>query len=347
MREKNYQLEVLRVISCINVVLIHVCNLYSRSFGNISDGEYVFSVILNAMARTSVPIFFMISGATSLGSNYDMKKYAKKVINMALVLIVASVLYRIWNIIYFDRAYDYLDIFKTPTKLHLWYLYAYLGIMIMLPFLQSMFRNLDKKFEILYVVIWFVALIAYRVLYRLDMSIAYPLPLVGTTYYVGYFVLGHLINKYLKEIKIPKSVLYIIRYGSLIATITFMCYGSFSRNVHYDWYWQYRALFIALQSIAMFILIAKKEPKKRRIFGCDIVTNIAKISFMIYLIHPFFLDIIKTELHYEKWSAYVAIPVFALMTFACAVIVALVIGFIKGKIMVATNHIREERMKDR
>ena len=85
MKEKNYQLEVLRVISCINVILIHVCNLYSRSFGEITDGEYVFSVILNAMARTSVPIFFMISGATSLGSNYDFKKYVKKVVNMAVV----------------------------------------------------------------------------------------------------------------------------------------------------------------------------------------------------------------------------------------------------------------------
>lgn len=343
MREKNYQLEVLRVISCINVVLIHVCNLYSRSFGNISDGEYVFSVILNAMARTSVPIFFMISGQTSLGSNYDMKKYAKKVINMALVLLVASILYRIWNIIYFDRAYDYLDIFKTPTKLHLWYLYAYLGIMIMLPFLQSMFRNLDKKFEILFVVIWFIFIVAYRVLDRLEMSIGYPLPIIGSTYYVGYFVLGHLIGKYLNEIQISKVLLNVIRYGSLLATVLFMCYGSFSRGKHYDWYWQYRALFIALSSIAMFILIAKRTPKKRLLFGRDFVTDIAKISFMIYLIHPFFLDIIKTELAYEKWSAYVAIPLFTFMTFVCAVIGAFVIGFVKGRMLAITKYFKKEK----
>lgn len=332
MKEKNYQLEVLRVISCINVVLIHVCNLYSRSFGTISDGEYVFSVILNAMARTSVPIFFMISGATSLGSNYDFKKYVKKVVHMAAVLLVTSVLYRIWNIVYFDRAYDYHDIFDTPTKLHLWYLYAYLGIMIMLPFLQRMFRDLEKKYEILFVVIWFVFIVAYRVLDRLNMDIGYPLPIIGSTYYVGYFVLGHLICKYLKEIKIKRVWLYVIWYGSLLTTILLMCYGSFSRNKHYDWYWQYRALFIALSSIAMFLLIASAIPKKRTIFGRDLVTDIARLSFMIYLIHPFFLDIIKTELSYSKWSAYVAIPVFTLMTFVCAIITAAVITFIKGKI---------------
>lgn len=333
MKEKNYQLEVLRVISCINVVLIHVCNLYSRSFGEISDGEYVFSVIFNAMARTSVPVFFMISGATILGSHYDFKKYIKKVVNMAAVLLIASVLYRIWNIIYFDRAYDYHDIFDTPTKLHLWYLYAYLGIMIMLPFLQSMFRNLEKKYEILFVVIWFIFIVAYRVLDRLNMDIGYPLPIIGSTYYVGYFVLGHLICKYLKEIKIKRVWLSVIRYGSLLTTILLMCYGSFSRGKHYDWYWQYKALFIALQSIAMFILIAGREPKKRTIFGKDLVAEIAKLSFMIYLIHPFFLDIIKTEFVYEKWSAYVAIPIFAFLTFVCALIAAALIAFCKGKIL--------------
>lgn len=343
MKEKNYQLEVLRVISCINVVLIHVCNLYSRSFGEIGQGEYVFSVILNAMARTSVPIFFMISGATSLGSHYDMKKYAKKVINMAAVVVVASVLYRIWNIVYFDRAYDYHDLFLTPTKLHLWYLYAYLGILIMLPFLQSMFRTLEKKYEILFVVIWFVFLVAYRVLDRLDMSIGYPLPIIGSTYYVGYFVIGHLINKYLKEIKIPTVWLYVIRYGSLITTVIMMCYGSFSRNKHYDWYWQYRALFIALQSIAMFLLIARRKPQKRKIFGRDLVTDIAKLSFIIYLIHPFFLDILKTVFPYQKMSAYYAIPLGVLCTFLCAFGAALIIAFIKGKLLELISRFRNRK----
>ena len=110
-----------------------------------------------------------------------------------------------------------------------------------------------------------------------------------------------------------------------------MCYGSFSRNKHYDWYWQYRALFIALQSIAMFILIASAVPKKRIIFGRDFIKDIATLSFMIYLIHPFFLDIIKTELDYEKYSPYVAIPLGTLMTFVCAYLAAAVIAFVKGK----------------
>ena len=69
----------------------------------------------------------------------------------------------------------------------------------------------------------------------------------------------------------------------------------------------------------------------------DFVTVIARLSFMIYLIHPFFLDLIKTELHYTKWSTYAAIPVFTLMTFGCAWLAAAMIAFIKGKFKLLTT----------
>ena len=127
MKEKNYQLEVLRVISCINVILIHVCNIYSRSFGSISDVDFVFATFLNCMARTSVPIFFMISGATSLNRVYDTKKYLSKICGIGGTLLASSLFYYFWNLILFKRSYNFLDFFETPVKAHLWYLYAFLG----------------------------------------------------------------------------------------------------------------------------------------------------------------------------------------------------------------------------
>ena len=93
----------------------------------------------------------------------------------------------------------------------------------------------------------------------------------------------------------------------------------------------------------MFILIASAVPKKRTVFGRDLVEDIARLSFMIYLIHPFFLDIIKTELDYTKWSAYVAIPVGALMTFICALIAAAVIAFVKGKCLAIINNANKRK----
>ena len=67
MKEKNYNLELIRLISFILVIVIHVTNYFCRAYGEITQGEYIFSLALDTAARVSVPCFFMISGALLLG----------------------------------------------------------------------------------------------------------------------------------------------------------------------------------------------------------------------------------------------------------------------------------------
>ena len=67
MKEKNYNLELVRMISFILVIAIHVSNYFCRAYGRIPQGEYLFSLVIDTVARLSVPCFFMISGALLLG----------------------------------------------------------------------------------------------------------------------------------------------------------------------------------------------------------------------------------------------------------------------------------------
>ena len=61
--KRDYSLDFLRVVACILVIVIHVANVYCRAFTSIEQVNYVGAVIFNAIARISVPVFFMISGA--------------------------------------------------------------------------------------------------------------------------------------------------------------------------------------------------------------------------------------------------------------------------------------------
>ena len=65
MKEKNYNLELIRMISFIFVIVIHVSNYYCRAYGDITIGEYSFSLLLNLLARISVPCFFHDYRSTS------------------------------------------------------------------------------------------------------------------------------------------------------------------------------------------------------------------------------------------------------------------------------------------
>lgn len=78
MQQKSYNIELLRAMSFVMVIIIHVANCFCRAYEFISTGEYLFSLTLNTLSRVSVPCFFMISGALLLGRNEPMKKSLKR-----------------------------------------------------------------------------------------------------------------------------------------------------------------------------------------------------------------------------------------------------------------------------
>ena len=63
--QRNFHLDQMRVIACIMVIAIHVCNIYNRAFPDLPHTDYIIAALINAASRVSVPIFFMISGALS------------------------------------------------------------------------------------------------------------------------------------------------------------------------------------------------------------------------------------------------------------------------------------------
>ena len=100
MKEKNYNLELVRMISFILVIAIHVSNYFCRAYGKIPQGEYLFSLVIDTVARLSVPCFFMISGALLLGRDEPIKKHIHRVVRFVIALIVWSAVYYFWNIYY-------------------------------------------------------------------------------------------------------------------------------------------------------------------------------------------------------------------------------------------------------
>ena len=97
MNQKNYNLEIIRMISFLMVIAIHIANYYCRAYERISSGEYYFSLLINTISRVSVPCFFMLSGALLLGRQDTMKKSLYRAKNMLLKLAVWSIAFYLFN----------------------------------------------------------------------------------------------------------------------------------------------------------------------------------------------------------------------------------------------------------
>lgn len=199
MAQKNYNIELTRMLAFLMVIAIHVTNYFCRAYGEISTGEYLFSLIIDTASRVSVPCFFMITGALLLGRQEPLEKHIRRLIRFFIVLIVWSLIYWVWNTFYMGTDVDLSQILYTPTEAHLWYLYAMIPIYCVMPFFQVMCRHMDERLECAFLILITAAAIVNYIVSLQKEEVYYDLPIIGDRIYSYYIFIGYYIAKYRKK----------------------------------------------------------------------------------------------------------------------------------------------------
>lgn len=311
MREKNYNLELIRTVSFVLVIVIHVSNYFCRAFGKISIGEYGFSLILDTLTRVSVPCFFMLSGALLLGREEPAENSWKRMFRIVLPLLFWSIVYYLWNLYYMGTEFELYEIFWVPTEAHLWYLYALIPIYLVLPFFQILIRNLNLKMEKILLMIGMITVLVNWGLSIFGGELYYDIPLFGDRVYAFYFFLGYYLKKYQNHRWVRNGKLLLIFIVSNVLNIGLTMFLSVITEDHMEHTLEYGFPLIVISSAAFFLwmlrlgdgkLQLKAQTRKR-------IDNWCACSFGIYLIHILFLDHYKKYAEAEAVSAYIAIPV--------------------------------------
>ncbi len=168
MKEKRLDFEVLRLIAIFGVVFNHS---QERGFElymvqNVSPVNYCASLLLGILCKISVPLFFMVSGGLLLHREEPLSAVLKKRASRILIALIlfSGILYLFWiRWGYVDPSpLDFIKRFWSEgISAPYWYLYAYLGAMLMLPLLRPLARNMsDTTFQYmisLYVILFGVA----------------------------------------------------------------------------------------------------------------------------------------------------------------------------------------------
>ena len=154
MKEKDEKLDVLRVMSMFLVIIIHLANYYCRAYHVISIPSYIGAIIFNAIARVSVPIFFMISGALLLSKPYDAKKNIARIKKMLITTILFTIVYLLWDHFFMGKKITHIiGLLTTPERSMLWFLYAIIAIYIALPFTKCMVDNMKEREDKLFIIL--------------------------------------------------------------------------------------------------------------------------------------------------------------------------------------------------
>ncbi len=309
---REYSFDILRTISMIMVIIIHVSNIYCRKYDFISSQSYIFSLIFNTISRVSVPIFFMISGALLFNRNFDKKKYMKRIIKFLILIIVWDLIYLIWEYLYLGIKYNKLYmLFVQPYRAHLWFLYTIIILYALQPILKYLLNKANSLIKIGLFILW--------ITFSTLSMYSYIISQVFTIFsYIGYFIIGHYLYQYIQKQNLEKYnvvaiFMLLLSYG---ASIYLNYKSSLQLDTFYNIFFAYRTPYIMLCSFILLILIYNKfhssKPNKMIMFFSD-------ISLGVYLIHGIFLDITSNIFDYAKINSLIGIPLFSLTIFICSI----------------------------
>ena len=311
--EREYSFDVLRTISMIMVITIHVSNVYCRNFDIISSNSYLISLIFNTISRISVPLFFMISGALLLNRNFSKTKYLNRLIKYLILIFAWDIIYLFWEYFFLDIDYDQLfRLFFTPYRAHLWFLYSILVIYAVQPILKITLTKANKGIKVILFLIWFL-------LSTLSMYSNVIAKYFTIFSYIGYFCIGKYLYDFVKEQDLKKyNIISIIMLVFLYTGSIYLNFVASKRfNMFYNTFFAYRTPYIIFATFIFFILIYNiyhsKKPNK-------IILLLSNLSLGVYLIHGIYLDITCKLFNYSNINSLLGIPLFTVIIFILSIV---------------------------
>ena len=321
-KTREYAFDILRVISMVMVIIIHIANVYCRNFGFISNSSYLIALILNTICRVSVPIFFMISGALLLDRNFNKEKYFKRVIKYVVLIIVWDIIYLVWEYFYLGITYDKLyKLILDPYRAHLWFLYTILVLYALQPLFKIIMDKSNTKIKIILLLTWIGLSLG-------SMLNSYIASFFTIFSYIGYFIIGKYLYDFIKKYDFRKYNLTLIIIMIICYLFSIIMNYSLSMNLNkfYNMFFAYRTPFIMFSSFALFTLIISNYKKD----GLNkFITTLSDLSLGVYLIHGIFLDVTVKVFIYGTINSVIGIPIFTVIIFALSVFFTYIMKKIK------------------
>ena len=151
----NYTyINVLRIIAAFFVIFNHSGDygFYLYTFYPCGSVQYWVYLAFSIFSKVSVPLFFLISGALLLNKPDESLKdlWSRRIVKMIIPLVVFSLVYYFYILYWSGEPFSLkrfaLTLYSSDWMHHLWYMYAYISFLIVLPFLRSMVKNLSDKY---------------------------------------------------------------------------------------------------------------------------------------------------------------------------------------------------------
>lgn len=283
MKPRYLYLDIIRIIACFMVVVMH-----SMRGGENANG--IIYVALDTFAKPCNALFFMTSGALLLpvktGGRLFLSKRLSKVI---IPCILWTIIYNITKVAWSDQSIIETGLllinipFSDKAYGILWFIYVLIGLYLVAPIISPWLQSTSHKNVKAALIIWCFSLIFLIFRNYIYIPANEKQMLYYFSGYIGYFILGYYLHRYhprMNNLLVFTLILLPYLIALIIRTPLFSEINPWSVL-------GYLSFFTALCAFAWFIAIQRLSPLCNVINHTTkrFITRLSNLTFGVYLTH--------------------------------------------------------------
>lgn len=331
MKKWYINMDYLRIACAFAIVTLHVTSAaltYAESPSKVATVAMQISTILMAWA---VPCFFMLTGFLWLGNDKwcSYRTIAKHVLKFLIVLFTIGLFYALLEIVFTTQVISIGSVIKALSNVlsgklwdHMWYVYAVIGVYLVLPLIKPFFRESKLLDDLIVVSLSFTYTILLPYV-KLVLGYSVPVSFIASGW-VFYVMLGGLFGKY-QAFFIDRKRMTSLTCVLLIVFSNLGIILKYIANPGFDVV-SYTSLSVALTASSVLVLATVQK-------GCEkwaakgLVLRLSSCCWGIYLIHPLFINLMIKLFKFNPidYFWYISIPITCVIMFSLSAVVTWVL----------------------
>ena len=301
-REKTY-LDVIKILAIFFVIYNHTGQSGFFRFSELQRGNvfYLLYMVLAAVCKVAVPLFLMVSGALLGGKQESIRElFKKRIVRYGIILIAFSMVCYLYDTarngswIYFDILKFFRKIYSEPIVSSYWFMYMYITLLVILPFLRPMVCHMSKSaFQYLFVLqIVFRSLLPMLEYIFLRDEYHVNIDVLFVTDIIFYFAMGY----YYEHIREESDEKY--DKGLLVLAILMILCTCFM--IHYEagltGEYTERFIIVFLAGPTIFIFQTIRKVCRKHFAGVksrQMIASMGSCIFIIYLTEYILRDLLE------------------------------------------------------
>lgn len=308
-KTRNINLDLIKVLACIGVVLLH-----TTMIGFKDTGSWNLLAYLYYLGTYSIPLFFMVNGYLLLGKRNITYSYILEKVKWILITVSS------WNTIVWLLKRDFA---VNPVKkiigsmvqkgyfFQFWFFGALILIYLCLPILKNF---LNSKRSYLYIL---SLLISIGLIFELTNIIiqtplqSYVIQTFRLWTWFFYYILGGLIAQFDKEFIKNGFKRWMKIVAVLLLLITPVILYFLAKTIYHNLFAEYfyDILFVKIVSLGVFLTILTLSLKESKYKW---IVSLSNQTMGVFIVHTYVMKVLEKLLGFSYTGAYLLFPIFTL-----------------------------------